>query len=434
MKTYFKLSSSTMAWLLAFAASFGSTASPLLAGEFYANYRTSYAPSYYSTPTGGGWATYYFPAGQSTVASGQSSVVTSGYAWTGNSCNSCQTASYAVSSCDSCNPCGCNPCGSGSCGTACTGGNCANGNCTTNMAPSGTPTPIAEPTPPRTNPTTTPRNNPPETFEPIPSRNPYTPPPRNTFDEPEITPVTPRESTPPRTTPERDGFTPRNTGSEAPMFDAPATTNPINPSSPGRSSLPAGRDPMIDPMGREPFTPSRSNTPAGSGASSAPLDNSATPMPPMRRPAPTTEPAGGSTEFGGSFRPSYETPAATPADAASDKTGKNPTKSNKAEAPADAAQPDAASPDATKPGSNDSSMKVPAPIDFTPISPTEKPAAEALQLDERFIAQSDVSFQRKPVAIKRTLPALVRTVVRPQTDWERSLEPQISLASSLVAK
>lgn len=182
---------------------------------------------------------------------------------------------------------------------------------------------------------------------------------------------------------------------------------------------------MIDPMGREPFTPSRSNPPAGSGAGSAPLDNSATPMPPMRRPAPTTEPAGGSTEFGGSFRPSYEAPA----DSSIDKT-----KSNKVEAPADAAKPDAASPDGTKPGSTDSSMKVPAPIDFTPISPTEKPAAEALQLDERFIAQSEVSFQRKPVAIKRTLPALVRTVVRPQTDWESSLEPQISLASSLVAK
>ncbi|MBA4031114.1 MAG: hypothetical protein C0478_09540 [Planctomyces sp.] len=409
-----------VAMLTALLSAVAGTASPAMAGQFYGNYRTSYAPSYYSTPSEGGWATYYFGGPQ--YSGSQNYAMNSGYGWTGNSCNSCQTASYAVSSCDGCSPCGnaCSGgCSDGSCGNNCPNGNCANGNCTTNLAPSGTPTPIADPNPPRPNPTA-PRNDPPSTYEPIPSRPPYTPPARNTFEDPSRTPMPPRsnELPPTRPAPERDGFTPRNNGSEAPMFDPADGSAPM---SPNRSTVPMGRDLMIDPMSREPFTPSGTRGGAGSGTE-APAGGASTPMPPIRRPAPTSEPAGSSTEFGGSFRPNYE--------AGATEAGKNSeVKTDKPAQPADAEKPAA-----DKPGAGDSSMKIPAPTDFTPVSPADNPSARPLNLDQKFVTASILTRERKSVNVTRTLPALVRTVVRPQNEWERNLAPQMSLAASTTQR
>lgn len=220
------------------------------AGSFWNWGYPGYANSSFYAP-GGTWAAYgpsYF--GPSSGCCGSGSCGASG-------CGSCQTAYNFGCGCD---PCGCSPCGGscggcdscGSCGMGgCSSGNCANGNCGLNAAPAD-----MAPRPEDPNSLPQPSTN------PAPSSNDRVPP-RRTFDN-------------------------EPSGTDAPMYEPPAT-NPMV-------------DPMLDPAtdGFGPTNPGRTNPgtsprPFGGGSGirtnePAPADGSFPSRTTPRRPAPTSAP------------------------------------------------------------------------------------------------------------------------------------------------
>lgn len=238
----------------------------------YYGYTAGYAPAYSSFYAPSDWV-----GGCSSCGSGCSSCGTAAYgpayAYGGACCTPC-----GVSGCNSCGTCG-SGCSSGDCATGgCANGNCGTG-CTSNLAPTGSPTPIPDNRPAA----------PPRTYDtPVPSRNA-----EPTYRAPAITtPMTPAAPM----DRERDGFTPRDS-SDAPMFSPSGSPT----SSGARAPMPAV------PTGRGTFDP-------------APMNNGRTPAPMnTRTPAPmNTNPVSPAAEPDFSNRPDYSQPADDKSDAPAD--------------------------------------------------------------------------------------------------------------------